>query len=113
VWGKGNKVRYIPIHDFLARNFNGSSNYLFVTRKNKQLSDVYIRMMICRKTKQAGINKIISPHTFRRSFATLLNNRGVKISTIQKLLGHASIDTTSTYIHNSYEEIYQELSVKL
>ncbi|CAG8744541.1 11949_t:CDS:1, partial [Cetraspora pellucida] len=68
------------------------------------------RIIIYRKTKKTGINKHISPHTFRRSFATLLNNREVRLTTIQKLLGHASIETTTAYIHNSHEELYKDYS---
>jgi len=69
--------------------------------------------MIYKKTKKAGIDKHISPHTFRRSFATLLNKKEVQLTIISKILGHSDIQTTSSYIHNSHEEIFNELSSKL
>ena len=56
------------------------------------------------------IKKKITPHTFRRSFATLLNSRKCNLTTIQKLLGHSHITTTANYIHNSYEELYADYS---
>ena len=106
--GKGNKIRYIPIPDFLVKYFNSNQDYLFATRNNRKLEPTQIRIMIYQKTKKAGIDKHISPHTFRRSFATNLNNKKVRLTTIQKILGHSNIETTSNYIHNSYEEIYQD-----
>ncbi|WP_172575186.1 tyrosine-type recombinase/integrase [endosymbiont GvMRE of Glomus versiforme] len=110
IHGKGNKVRFIFIPDFLTKYFNGSSDYLFKTRKEKKLTTTQARMIIYRKTKKSGINKKISPHTFRRSFATLLNNKNVRLTTIQKLLGHSQINTTANYIHNSHEELYKDYS---
>jgi integrase len=110
IHGKGNKVRFIFVPDFLTKYFNGGSNFLFQTRQGKKLGVNRIRMMIYLKNKKAGINKHITPHSFRRSFATLLNNREVKLTTIQRLLGHSNINTTTTYIHNSYEELYKDYS---
>ncbi|CAI2165503.1 15614_t:CDS:2 [Funneliformis geosporum] len=108
--GKGNKIRYIPIPVFLAKHFNGGTDYLFKTRTGKRIEKIQIRIMIYKKTKKAGINKHISPHTFRRSFATILNKKEVRLTIIQKVLGHNDIQTTSSYIHNSREEIYNELN---
>ena len=65
---------------------------------------------IKRKCRQAGIKKNISPHSFRRSLATNLYNRGGKLDTIQKQLGHASLDTTLGYIHNDYQTLYADYS---
>jgi integrase/recombinase XerD len=110
IHGKGNKIRFIFVPDFLTKYFNSSSDYLFRTKNNKKLDPAQIRLMIYQKTKKAGIDKHISPHTFRRSFATLLNNKEVRLTTIQKLLGHRSIETTTTYIHNSYEELFKDYS---
>ena len=106
--GKGNKIRYIPIPDFLAKHFNNSLDYLFKTWKGEKISDDWVRKIIYKKTKKAGMSKRITPHTFRRSFATLLNNNKCKLTTIQKLLGHSKINTTTQYIHNSFEEIRQD-----
>ncbi|CFW93268.1 putative Tyrosine recombinase XerC [endosymbiont DhMRE of Dentiscutata heterogama] len=110
IHGKGNKFRYIPLPDFLAKHFNGSSDYLFKNYRGEKMSDVWIREICYRRTKKAGLNKQISPHTFRRSLATILNKREARLTTIQKILGHSRIDTTAKYIHNSYEEIYQDYS---
>ena len=108
--GKGNKVRHIPITDFLAKYFDGSNNYLFQTKNGKRLVHSQIRKIIKRGTKRLGTNKHITPHTFRRSFATLLNSREARLTSIQKILGHSDINTTSLYIHNSYEEIFKDYS---
>ena len=66
--------------------------------------------MINLRTKLAKINKHITPHTFRRSFATLLHNKGTNLTTIQKLLGHSHITTTASYIHNDYDYLYNDYS---
>jgi integrase/recombinase XerD len=108
--GKGNKIRFIPLADFLANYFNGSSDYFFQTKNGNRLVHSQIRKIIKRGVKKAGINKHITPHTFRRSFATLLNSKEARLTNIQKLLGHSDINTTSSYIHNSYEEIYKDCS---
>jgi integrase/recombinase XerD len=110
IHGKGNKIRFVPVPDFLIQHFDNSSGYLFQTSKGKKLHVSQIRKMIYRRNKKTNLNKHISPHTFRRSFATLSNNRGVKLTTIQKVLGHSDINTTTSYIHNSYQEIYQDYS---
>lgn len=110
VHGKGNKIRFVPIPDFLTQHFNSSSNFLFSTRKGNKIHVSQIRRMIYQRNKKVNLNKHISPHTFRRSFATLSNNQGIKLTTIQKVLGHSDINTTSTYIHNSYEEIFKDYS---
>ncbi|CAI2162252.1 13535_t:CDS:2 [Funneliformis geosporum] len=64
--------------------------------------------MIKKRVRLAQIKKNITPHSFRRSFATLLNNKGTSLTTIQKLLGHSNIETTSNYIHNDYDYLYQD-----
>jgi len=110
--GKGNKIRYIFVPDFLVGqlSLNSSNNYLFTTTKGKALDTSSIEKFITRRTKLAGIKKAISPHTFRRSFATFFNSRKVKLTTIQKLLGHNKLETTANYIHNSHEELYADYS---
>jgi integrase/recombinase XerD len=87
-----------------------SNSYLFLTRTNNKLKDTQVRTIIHRKAERAEINKRLTPHTFRRSFATLLNGKGAKLTTIQKLLGHSHITTTTQYIHQDYESIYQDYS---
>jgi integrase/recombinase XerD len=87
-----------------------SQNYLFLTKNGRKLSGSQIRKMIYLKNKKARLNKHISPHSFRRSFATLAHKRDVKLTTIQKLLGHSDINTTTAYIHNNYQELYLDYS---
>lgn len=110
IHGKGNKIRFLPLPSCLAQHFKQSSNYLFQTKNGKPLHSSQVRRMIYGRKQKAGLTKHISPHTFRRSFATLLNNEGVKLTSIQKLLGHSDINTTIGYIHNSYEQIAQDCS---
>ena len=111
IHGKGNKIRYVFLPDFLTRQFKPhSSAYLFATRQGGAMEPGYIRRFIHQKTQRAGLNKIITPHTFRRSFATILNNRGARLTTIQKLLGHAHITTTANYIHNDFNSLYEDYS---
>ena len=112
VLGKGNKIRYIFVPDFFVGqlSLNSSNNYLFTTIKGKGLDTCSIEKFITRRTKLAGIKKAITPHTFRRSFATFFNSRKVKLTTIQKLLGHNKLETTANYIHNSHEELYADYS---
>ncbi|CAH1755717.1 9145_t:CDS:10 [Entrophospora sp. SA101] len=69
-----------------------------------------IDQIIQKRAQLSGINKHITPHTFRRSFATLLYNRGGKLTTVQKLLGHSHITTTAQYIHNDYETLFADYS---
>jgi len=111
ILGKGNKVRYIPLPPFLAQYLQPYSNtYLFLTRKGNKLKETQVRTIINRKTERTGIKKRITPHTFRRSFATLLDRKKVRMTTIQKLLGHSHITTTAQYIHNDYETIFADYS---
>lgn len=111
VLGKGHKVRYVFLPGFLIRIINPySKDYLFTNFHGKQLTREYIVKLIQKRTQETQIKKRITPHTFRRSFATLLNNKGARLTTIQKLLGHSNLETTASYIHNSWEELYQDYS---
>ena len=111
ILGKGNKVRYVFLPPNLVKVINPySHDYLFTTERDHKLPREWIYQIIRARTEQAGIKKRITPHTFRRSFATLLNGKGTRLTTIQKLLGHAHITTTANYIHNDYETLYQDYS---
>ena len=112
ILGKGNKVRYIFLPPCLANQFNSNSQYYFFQgwETKKRLSVRAIEQIILNKTKKAEINKWITPHSFRRSFATHLHNKETQLTTIQKLLGHSKIETTATYIHNDYDYLYQDYS---
>ncbi|CAI2200664.1 15778_t:CDS:2, partial [Funneliformis geosporum] len=88
-----------------------SNDYLFLTRKGSKLKDVQVRTIIKRKVERAGIIKAITPHTFRRSLATNLYNKGGKLETIQKQLGHSNIQTTLGYIHNDFNTLYKDYTL--
>lgn len=98
------------VPDFLAKYFNSSNHYFFTSTGGKPLSLRTIQQIINDKVKQANLNKVISAHSFRRSFATNLYKNDGKLATIQKQLGHSSLDTTMRYIHNDYESLYQDYS---
>jgi len=85
---------------------------LFFTnnQKGEILPAIRINQIINERTKLTRIKKIISPHTFRRSFATLLNNKGAQLTTIQKLLGHSKLETTVSYIHNNQDYLLEDYS---
>jgi len=111
IHGKGNKVRYALVPPFLEQYFSpGKKGYLFTNQNGNRLLTDKVREIIRTRTKLAGLRKWVSPHTFRRSFATLLDKRKVRMTTIQKLLGHSNLETTAAYIHNDYKTIYQDYS---
>ena len=83
---------------------------MFTNRQGNKLSVRIIERIITKRTKLAEIQKRITPHSFRRSFATNLYNKGGKLETVQKQLGHVSLDTTMAYIHNDYETLYKDYS---
>lgn len=113
VIGKGDKERLVPIgRDAIkfikiyietVRNKvnikNGFEDILFLNRWGKNLSRVMIFYIIKDLAYKAGINKNISPHTFRHSFATHLVEGGANLRAVQEMLGHESITTTEIYTH--------------
>lgn len=115
VIGKGNKERLIPIGSIASKFIQiyikeirdkiqikkGSENILFLNRRGAKLSRVMIFYIVKEATKNAEINKEVSPHTFRHSFATHLIEGGADLRAIQEMLGHASITTTEIYTHIS------------
>ena len=111
VHGKGNKVRYIFLTPWLIKHFKSNSeDYLFTNLKQEKLYPLVIRQIIQQRLKVSGINKLITPHSFRRSFATHLHNQGTKLTTIQFLLGHESITTTEKYIQSDRDTLYADYS---
>jgi integrase/recombinase XerD len=103
--GKGNKDRYTILSEkalqtlrvyFLAFK---PKEWLFEGRGGKQYSRRSVGKIIANAAKNAGIQKKVSPHTLRHSFATHLLEAGVALPVIQKLLGHANITTTMIYLH--------------
>ena len=113
VFGKGRKMRLIPIgRDAIKytkiylesiRNTQDvnpeSGDIVFLNRRGKQLSRVMIFLIIKDLAARAGIQKSISPHTFRHSFATHLIEGGADLRAVQEMLGHESITTTEIYTH--------------
>lgn len=110
IMGKGGKERYIQIVeedvlDVLKRYYLGNedaiknSGYFFVNRQGNRFTEQSIRNMLKKYTKRAGIDRNITPHMFRHSFATYLIEEGVDVSCVQQILGHSSIKTTQIYIH--------------
>ena len=117
VMGKGSKERKVPIGEFAleyvvkyieeARNFNPGkdSKYLFLNREGKPISRVYFFKQVRKYAERAGINKVISPHTLRHSFATHLVEQGAELRAVQEMLGHSNIATTQIYTHLSKSRI--------
>ena len=110
IMGKGGKERYIQIAsaDILSvlkkyYDQNASeikkSGFFFVNSRGCRYTEQSIRLMLKKYTKLAGIDRNITPHMFRHSFATYLIEEGVDISCVQQILGHSSIKTTQIYIH--------------
>lgn len=112
VLGKGNKERLVPISEkalkeiklwYMDRNLMkikpGEEDYVFLNRRGAHLSRVMILVMIKNAALDAGIQKTISPHTLRHSFATALLKGGADLRVIQMLLGHEDIGTTEIYTH--------------
>ena len=102
---KRNKVidvikEYIKDRDYTVKD----SEYLVIGQRGALKRDA-INTMLERLTKEIGMVNKLKPHTFRHTFCTRLINRGVPISTVSKLAGHSSVDTTATfYINSSREE---------
>jgi integrase/recombinase XerD len=113
VTGKGNKQRLVPLGDYALQQINiyldefqkqqpiqkGYENFVFLNRRGKALTRNMIFIIVKQTAEIAGIQKTVSPHTFRHSFATHLLENGADLRTIQLLLGHESITTTEVYTH--------------
>lgn len=122
VVGKGRKERLVPISEsavrqlqlwFIDRNLMdikpGEEDYVFLNRRGAHLTRTMILIMIKRLGEEAGINKTISPHTLRHSFATALLAGGADLRAIQAMLGHESIGTTEIYTHIDTHELQREI----
>ncbi|KAA2216209.1 MULTISPECIES: site-specific tyrosine recombinase XerD [Chryseobacterium] len=119
VHGKGNKTRFVPLADYTADllesyikevRSKGKINKkyedtLFLNSRGTSMSRVIVFLIIKELTDKAGVNKKISPHTFRHSFATHLLQNGADLRYIQEMLGHSSITTTEIYTHLKTEEL--------
>lgn len=113
VKGKGNKERIVPIgkkalkaiDDHLSHHAEGGLDLVFLSYRANPLDRVAIFRRIKKLAKEAGINKTISPHTFRHSFATHLLEKGADLRLIQEFLGHVSVGTTDRYTHISAKRL--------
>lgn len=114
VLGKNNKERLVPIGDSAIKHINlylatdrihlpvivqNQEDVLFLNRRGKGLTRIMVFTLIRKFTALAGINKTVSPHTFRHSFATHLVEGGADLRAVQEMLGHESILTTEIYTH--------------
>ena len=113
VEGKGNKERLIPIGHQAIKHLriylkevrpslpikDGQEDYVFLNRRGAQLSRVMVFIIIKDLAKKIGLTKVISPHTFRHSFASHLVEGGADLRAVQDMLGHESITTTEIYTH--------------
>ena len=112
VMGKGSKERVVPVGrtainavDYYLVNFHQEGERLFVTKKGTPIDRVLVWRMIKKYGKEIGIEKSISPHTLRHSFATHLLENGAELRVIQEMLGHASIATTDRYTQISQTHV--------
>jgi integrase/recombinase XerC len=120
VVGKGNKERMVPIgakakeavekyieaRGHLAGE-NGDKHAVFVNRRGGRLTPRSVERLIQKYIKACGINKKVTPHVIRHTFATHLLNAGADLRGIQELLGHASLSTTQKYTHVSVDKLME------
>jgi integrase/recombinase XerD len=113
VFGKGSKERLVPLGRVAKKHVKiyldnirlglkpkkGEDDILFLNNRGSRLSRVMIFTIIKNLTAKAGIQKTISPHTFRHSFASHMIEGGANLRAVQDMLGHASITTTEIYTH--------------
>ncbi|MCL2680227.1 MAG: tyrosine recombinase [Coriobacteriia bacterium] len=122
--GKGGKDRYVPLHQLaidklrnylatarpqlhiLARSSTAATtDAVFLSTRGNALSDDAIRRIVSQSALRAGINRPVTPHSFRHSFATDLLNNGADLRSIQELLGHSNLSTTQIYTHLSSKRL--------
>ena len=105
IQGKGAKNRVVPINAKLFKVFEDynkwrvDSEYFFASQKTGRLSKVRIEAIVRDTRKELGLEKQITPHTFRHGFASHLVKNNANIVSISKLMGHSDIKVTSVYTH--------------
>ena len=123
VLGKGDKERLVPVGRSAVKYINiykneirphivparGSEDIVFLNNRGCRLSRVMIFLIIKALVKKAGIEKTVSPHTFRHSFATHLIEGGADLRAVQEMLGHERITTTEIYTHLDREFLRKTL----
>lgn len=121
VMGKGSKQRFVPIGAVTQKYIlfyknqvrchlsiqKGFEDTLFLNRRGKKLTRAMVFTIIKQLAVTIGLNKSISPHTFRHSFATHLLENGADLRAIQLMLGHESITTTEVYVHLDRKHLTQ------
>ncbi len=121
VIGKGKKERIVYFGDYALRSLNEylessreyllkskNNEYLFINHLGDKITTRGITDILDRLLELTAIEKKVSPHTFRHSFATMLLNEGANTKVVQELLGHASMKTTSIYTHLSNDKLRME-----
>jgi len=110
--GKGKKERVVPVGDIALTALRKyldqrkkQSSAVFLNKNGKRISTRGVRDVVEKYLKSAGIQRGVSPHTFRHSFATHLLDRGADLRTVQELLGHANLSTTQIYTHLTTEKL--------
>lgn len=122
VHGKGDKQRLVPISETAIQKLQnwmpyrkqlevkkGQEEFVFVSSRGKAISRITVFYYVKQYAQAAGIQKEISPHVFRHSFATHLLERGANIRVIQEMLGHEKITTTEIYSHVDRHFLRQEI----
>ncbi|MBQ0016808.1 MAG: tyrosine-type recombinase/integrase [Bacteroidales bacterium] len=113
ITGKGDKQRWVPINsralrlllDYIAQTRScvqpkpDNERYVFLNRYGTRLSRNYVFMFLQKAVQEAGIQKHVSPHSLRHSFATELVQNGADLRAVQEMLGHAKLTTTEIYTH--------------
>ena len=124
ITGKGNKQRFVPIGSHTQKYINlyrnnirnlqtikrGHEDTLFINRRGSGLTRAMVFTIIKKLAIDINLNKTISPHTFRHSFATHLLENGADLRSIQLMLGHESITTTEVYMHLDRKFLNQVLN---
>ncbi len=109
--GKGGKDRMIILAEHLIEDLSkyfskkNPEDFLFTNKKGASMSPRNIQKIVKNAARKAGINKTVSPHTLRHSFATHLLESGTDLRKIQELLGHSNLQTTQIYTKVSTEEL--------
>lgn len=122
VFGKGRKERIVPIADSALREIHnyfrfryeldvkrGFEDYVFLNRFGRSLSRIMVFNIVKRYCEEAGVRKVISPHTFRHTFATHLLEGGANLRAIQMMLGHEQISTTEIYTKVDRQFLREEI----